>query len=410
MKKYTLFLFAFVFAFGLSNINFASAANCAPGELFNTSTGQACAVAMVTHECAPGDLFSSVTGKSCSGSISGGGSSGGTGAIPSGGASFSRELQIGARGEDVKVLQQILKNEGYYLGSLDGNYGKRTARAVKDFQSDNDLNVTGNVDADTLKVVNAIPTHVPTPLPFPVPCPLTDMSGDFRHCPPVPTPTPSSPVISGVSGPQSLNVNETGTWTVKASDPTNGSLSYAVVWGDEVIYTYGTTGPSRNSVAQQSATFTHSYSTSGGYTPVFTVINLSGQSARTSLSVNVGGVINKNSLSINPASATIKIRGAATFQALFQNPPSACAQSNPPCLIPIMAPYPVQATWISSNPKVAAVTYKDNCPPGAVCFAQQLDYLTAVVTGVSQGTAIVIATYTNSTGTVLTVNANVTVQ
>ncbi len=43
------------------------------------------------------------------------------------------------------------------------------------------------------------------------------------------------PVISGVSGPTTLRVGETGTWTVQASDPENGTLSYSVIWGDEPV-------------------------------------------------------------------------------------------------------------------------------------------------------------------------------
>lgn len=112
------------------------------------------------------------------------------------------------------------------------------------------------------------------------------------------------PVISGVDGPQVLNVNQTGTWTVKASSPNGGNLSYAVVWGDEVD---GLVGPSAGSpfLPQQSATFTHTYQQAGIYTPKFTVTSANtincfttpcpsnGGTAQTSLSVNVGSVAPK---------------------------------------------------------------------------------------------------------------------
>ena len=42
MKKYTLLLFVLAFIFGLFNVNYTSAANCASGESFNTTTGQSC--------------------------------------------------------------------------------------------------------------------------------------------------------------------------------------------------------------------------------------------------------------------------------------------------------------------------------------------------------------------------------
>ena len=103
----------------------------------------------------------------------------------------------------------------------------------------------------------------------------------------------SNLVIGGVSGPQTLNVNQTGTWTVSAFNRGGGNLSYSVVWGDEtgVAYQGGTSNIKKLPVYQQSATFTHSYSQSGTYAPRFTVVNTGGQSASTSLSVNVGNVV-----------------------------------------------------------------------------------------------------------------------
>jgi peptidoglycan hydrolase-like protein with peptidoglycan-binding domain len=46
------------------------------------------------------------------------------------------------------------------------------------------------------------------------------------------TPSNNDPVISSVSGPQTLNVNQTGTWSVVASDPSGDPLTYSVDWGD----------------------------------------------------------------------------------------------------------------------------------------------------------------------------------
>ncbi len=106
--------------------------------------------------------------------------------------------------------------------------------------------------------------------------------------------TISSPVISGVSGPQTLNVNQQGTWTVNASDSSSAGgvpLSYSVVWGDEGIGKVCPSGTACSTATtqspQQSATFTHTYTTAGTYIPTFTVTNSSGQSSKTSLSVNI---------------------------------------------------------------------------------------------------------------------------
>ncbi|MBI2097916.1 MAG: hypothetical protein HYT46_03230 [Candidatus Vogelbacteria bacterium] len=94
------------------------------------------------------------------------------------------------------------------------------------------------------------------------------------------------PSISGVSGPTVLNVGQSGTWSVTASDPENGPLSYSVVWGDEGGTTAGS--PTVQQI-QQTATFTHTYSQAGTYYPTFTVTDNAGQPAKTSLSVVVTG-------------------------------------------------------------------------------------------------------------------------
>ena len=60
-----------------------------------------------------------------------------------------RTLSRGMTGADVLELQQVLQNYAYYSGTLDGNYGAGTYRAVREFQSRNSLVVTGIVDAAT---------------------------------------------------------------------------------------------------------------------------------------------------------------------------------------------------------------------------------------------------------------------
>ncbi len=103
------------------------------------------------------------------------------------------------------------------------------------------------------------------------------------------------PVIQGIKGPTALKAGEEGLWTVNAYDPGNGSLSYAVVWGDEVAY--ATRAQEKTAAPQmapfvQAATFSHTYRNPGTYTPVFRVVNSSGQEAKTSISVAVGGSTN----------------------------------------------------------------------------------------------------------------------
>ena len=55
------------------------------------------------------------------------------------GAESYRTMKRGSRGEDVKEMQQALKEQGFYDGKTDGVYGKGTMNAVKAFQSENGL-------------------------------------------------------------------------------------------------------------------------------------------------------------------------------------------------------------------------------------------------------------------------------
>lgn len=98
----------------------------------------------------------------------------------------------------------------------------------------------------------------------------------------------SAPTISGFSGPTSLRINETGTWTVQASDPDGEQLSYYVSWGDERHYASGisTSLP----VFTQTSSFTHTYSTAGTYVVTVVARDVDGKEAKVSITVTVGGV------------------------------------------------------------------------------------------------------------------------
>ncbi len=251
MKKYLVSLFAL----SLILLGFNSASAYAPGcnatSVYSATTGQDCG-------CESGNAFSSVTGQSC-----GNDNSDNSAAV----AQFTalvraNNFTVGSRGEAVKSLQRILKSEEYYFGKIDGKYGRITARAAKDFMEDNDISITDpKISIET-----------------------------------------KSPVITGINGPQSLNVNEQGTWTVKAYEKNGGNLTYSVNWGE----TYSADILGGNSFIQpqsQSATFTHRYSQAGNYTLTFTVtsentINCitspcpsNAGTAKTTISVNVGSVI-----------------------------------------------------------------------------------------------------------------------
>ena len=85
------------------------------------------------------------------------------------------------------------------------------------------------------------------------------------------------PTISSFSGPTTLAVNEVGTWSISASDPENGPLTYSVTWGDESAF-YRPNDMIAVNVIQQT-TFTHAYSSSGTYNVAIVVRDASGQEA-----------------------------------------------------------------------------------------------------------------------------------
>jgi murein L,D-transpeptidase YcbB/YkuD len=76
-------------------------------------------------------------------------------ATVAGGASkpkFDRILRRGDTGDDVKALQELLNDLGYEL-KVDGNYGRGTKEAVRDFQEKNKLPADGNFGPKTAEVM-----------------------------------------------------------------------------------------------------------------------------------------------------------------------------------------------------------------------------------------------------------------
>ncbi len=65
-------------------------------------------------------------------------------------------LQLGFTGsESVRSLQRRLKELGYYKGSIDGDFGTNTEKAVKEFQKANGLTADGKAGSKTMEKLNS---------------------------------------------------------------------------------------------------------------------------------------------------------------------------------------------------------------------------------------------------------------
>ncbi len=69
----------------------------------------------------------------------------------------SSEVAVKPTNEDI---QKALKNVGLYSGSIDGVIGKRTTKAIEDFQTQNNLKVDGKVG---LKTWDKLKTYLSAP-------------------------------------------------------------------------------------------------------------------------------------------------------------------------------------------------------------------------------------------------------
>lgn len=95
-------------------------------------------------------------------------------------AEYTSKLKRGAKGEQVKLVQQRLVELGYFSGPISGNYMNQTVEAVKRFQENNGLKADGVTGEDTWSVLfdtalalAADATPRPTPEPTPVPYAVT---------------------------------------------------------------------------------------------------------------------------------------------------------------------------------------------------------------------------------------------
>jgi hypothetical protein len=95
-------------------------------------------------------------------------------------------------------------------------------------------------------------------------------------------PGDNQPPTVEVSGPSSLRVHHTGTWTVTGVDPEGKKVTYTINWGDNSAEV--TAGPLTSGTAHN---FTRTYSSTGTYTITIKVTDEDGLTTTTTRTVNI---------------------------------------------------------------------------------------------------------------------------
>lgn len=122
-----------------------------------------------------------------------------------------------------------------------------------------------------------------------------------------------TPIINSITSPTVLSVDQTGTWSVQASDSLNNPLNYSVDWGDQQPRFFSALFSSQTSFVQTS-TFTHSYSNAGTYTIHFTVRDtVSSKETKSTVNVQVNDSVTStttNPLVLSGLNSTAQINQA----------------------------------------------------------------------------------------------------
>ncbi|MBU2601659.1 MAG: HlyD family efflux transporter periplasmic adaptor subunit [Actinobacteria bacterium] len=74
---------------------------------------------------------------------------------------FYRTLASGDDGDDVRVLQELMRDLDYYSGTIDSDYGGASQEAVRDFLEDRDLERTHRVGPETFQSVGSAELGAP---------------------------------------------------------------------------------------------------------------------------------------------------------------------------------------------------------------------------------------------------------
>jgi len=217
------------------------------------------------------------------------------------------DLSYGSRGSEVLSLQQFLVNQGYPgTGSwmLTGYFGDATQAALRTFQASRGFLQSGVADAATRAAIMHVSCLVGQggyPYSYQYQYPYTSYpygyQYPYQHQYQYPYTYPCTypysmycdqgASVASVTGPNSLPVGATGTWTLNLTSYGNQYITTSVRWGDEHLYGYSPLSQMQYPQVSQTLTFTHSYAQRGTYTIVFTVRGASGRENTASATVYV---------------------------------------------------------------------------------------------------------------------------
>lgn len=141
-------------------------------------------------------------------------------------------LKKGDKGTDVLIMQTTLALMGYDPGKLDGVYGTNTIAAVKRFQEVAGLSVTGEADANTLKLLYSAdcplnPDVYPTATPAPTDTP-TDAPTEAPTTEPAKTKITKATIVDKYTKKPLSGAAKIGDELTVAVDPEGATFS--VIW------------------------------------------------------------------------------------------------------------------------------------------------------------------------------------
>jgi hypothetical protein len=101
----------------------------------------------------------------------------------------------------------------------------------------------------------------------------------------------SAPVITSLTGAETIIVGATETVTINATNHNNGALSYTANWGDTNVIVNSLLSVVAQPVYVQSATLSHIYNTVGVYNAIFTVENSNGIKTSSTKTITVTPIV-----------------------------------------------------------------------------------------------------------------------